>query len=176
MSRAETYHAPGGRPIAMVVRADFDDFASHPPTFADERERRWLAEHYRVESPELERTTKAHLTPDELPLQITVLNRPAGAFVKPHYHTNDRATDSETRHQVMVCLAGSVRIGLFAKEGDHVGDVVLGAGDFALMYEGHSIETLEDGTRLVEVKQGPMPADPLEDNVALAAPGVSTTA
>jgi hypothetical protein len=29
--------------------------------------------------------------------------------------------------------------------------------------------TLEDGTRLLEVKQGPMPADPLADNVAIAA-------
>jgi hypothetical protein len=35
------------------------------------------------------------------------------------------------------------------------------------MYEGHSIETLEDGTRLLEVKQGPMPADPRADNVPL---------
>ena len=176
MSRAETYRAPGGRPIAMVVRADFDDFASHPPTFEDERERQWLEEHYQVASPELERTTKAHLTPDELPLQITVLNRPAGALVKPHYHTNDRPAESDTRHQVMVCLAGSARIGLFAKEGDHVEDVVLAPGDFVLMFEGHSIETLEDGTRLVEVKQGPMPADPLEDNVAITAAGASATA
>ncbi len=76
-------------PSRLVVRRDFDDFASHPPTFATEEERAWLAEHYRVASPELERETKAHLTPDELPLQITVLNRPAGAFVKPHYHVND---------------------------------------------------------------------------------------
>jgi hypothetical protein len=168
MSRAETYTAPDGRPVGLVVRADFDDFASHPPTFNDEAEREWLAEYYDVASPELERTTKAHLTPDELPLQITLLNRPEGSQVKPHYHTNDRPPDSDTRHQVMVCLTGSARIGLFAKEGNHVADVVLGPGDLALMYEGHSIESLEDGTRLVEVKQGPMPANPLEDNVALA--------
>jgi hypothetical protein len=61
-----------------------------------------------------------------------VLNRPAGAFVKPHYHINERASRSETRHQVMVCLAGAVRIGLFATEGEHVGDVDLRAGDVAL--------------------------------------------
>jgi hypothetical protein len=60
-----------------------------------------------------------------------------------------------------------VRIGLFATDGDHVDDVNLGPGDIALLYEGHSIETLEDGTRLVEVKQGPMPANPLDDNVSL---------
>ena len=167
MSKADFYRAPGGRVVAMVVRSDFDDFESHPPTFDSEEEREWLKRHYRVNSPELERRTKAHLTEDELPLQITVLNRPEGAFVKPHYHLNEGPPHSETRHQVMVCLSGSARIGLFAKEGDHVDDVTLRAGDFALLYEGHSIETLEDGTRLLEIKQGPMPADPYADNVAI---------
>ena len=171
MSRAETYRGTDGRLIGMVVRSDFDDFASHPPTFETEAERDWLESHYRVASPELERTTKAHLTDDDLPLQLTVLNRPAGAYVKPHYHVNDRAPESDTRHQVMTCLSGAARIGLFAKEGDHVADVVLGPGDLVLLCEGHSIETLEDGTRLLEIKQGPMPDDPFADNVAL--PGIS---
>lgn len=173
MSRAEVFRAPDGREVALVVRSDFDDFGSYPPTFATDEERAWLAEHYRVSSPELERETKAHLTPDELPLQLTVLNRPAGAFVKPHYHVNEGAAASETRHQVMVCLTGSARIGIYAKEGPHLGDVELAAGDFALLFEGHSIETLEDGTRLLEIKQGPMPADPFADNVPVATAGVA---
>jgi hypothetical protein len=173
MSKAEFHHAADGRPLAMVVRADFDDFAAHPPTFENEEERRWLERYYRVSGPEVERDTKAHLTDDALPLQLTVLNRPRGAYVKPHYHTNDRATESATRHQVMVCVAGRARIGVFAKEGDHIVDVELGTGDLVLLYEGHSIETLEDGTRLLEIKQGPMPEDPFADNVAL--PSVSAT-
>jgi hypothetical protein len=151
----------------MVVRHDFDDFGSHPPTFATDAERAWLKEHYRVASPELERETKAHLTPDELPLQVTILNRPAGSFVKPHYHTNEGPPASETRHQVMVCLSGSARVGIYAREGTHVADVELRSGDLALLYEGHSIETLEDGTRLLEIKQGPMPSDPFADNVPI---------
>jgi len=163
----EYFHAPDGRPVAMLVPHDFDDFESHPPTFETQEEREWLKEHYRVDSPELERLTKAHLTPDELPLQITILARPAGTFVKPHWHLNERPPEIETRHQVMVCLSGSARVGLFAREGDHVGDVVLGTGDLLLMYEGHSIETLEDGTRLLEIKQGPMPTDPFGDNIAI---------
>lgn len=167
MSTADFYQASDGRVIAMVARSDFDDFGSYPPTFESDEERDWLRQHYRVESPDLERQTKAHLTEDELPLQMTVLNRPSGAFVKPHYHVNERPPQSETRHQVMVCLSGSARIGLFAKEGDHLGDVTLESGDFALLYEGHSIETLQDGTRLLEVKQGPMPPDPYADNVAI---------
>jgi len=169
MSRAETFHGPDGRPVALLVPRDFDDFESHPPTFATEEEREWLGRHYRVESAELERRTKAHLTPDELPLQVTVLNRPAGALVKPHWHVNERPADSATRHQVMVCLDGAARIGIFTTEGAHVTDVVLRGGDVVLLYEGHSIETLEDGTRLLEIKQGPMPEDPFADNVPIAA-------
>ncbi len=96
-----------------------------------------------------------------------MLRRPAGAFVKPHYHVNERETESATRHQVMVCLGGLARIGVYTKEGEHVADVDLSAGDVALLYEGHSIETREDGTRLLEIKQGPMPADPFADNVPL---------
>jgi len=168
MSDAELHRAADGRVVAMVVRRDFAAFASYPPTFESDEERAWLAEHYRVETPELERETKAHLTPDELPLQLTLLNRPAGAFVKPHYHVNDGPPGGETRHQVMVCLAGSARIGIFAKEGPHVTDVELREGDFALLYEGHSIETLTDGTRLLEIKQGPAPANPFDDNVPIA--------
>ena len=171
MSSAEFLNAPDGRVVAMVVRSDFGDFELFPPTFATDEERAWLAEHYRVQSPELERETKAHLTPDELPLQITILNRPAGAFVKPHFHVNDGPPGGETRHQVMVCLAGSARIGIYAKEGPHVGDVELTTGDFALLYEGHSIETLTDGTRLLEIKQGPAPTNPFDDNVPIATEG-----
>lgn len=167
MSNAEYLHASDARVVAMVVRNDFDDFANHPPTFETPEERAWLEEHYRVASPELERETKAHLTDDGLPLQLTVLNRPAGAHVNAHYHVNDGAAESPTRHQVMVCLTGSAQIGVFTTNGEHVEDVVLEAGDLALLYEGHSITTLVDGTRLLEIKQGPMPADPFADNIAI---------
>ena len=170
VSRAEFHRASDGRAVAMVVRHDFDDFRSHPPTFATEAEREWLKEHYQVGSPERERATKAHLTADELPLQVTVLNRPAHSLVKPHYHVNERASTTDTRHQVMVCLSGSVRVGIYAREGEHIVDVVLETGDLALLYEGHSIETLEDGTRLLEIKQGPMPSNPFDDNVAIVGP------
>ncbi len=165
MSEVEHVHAADGRPLAMVVRGDFDDFAAHPPTFETPEERDWLVRHYNVSSPERERATKAHLTADELPLQITILNRGAGGFVKPHWHTNETAAESESRHQVMICQRGSARIGVFARDGPHAADIVLRAGDLVLLHEGHSVETLEDGTRLIEIKQGPMPADRLADNV-----------
>jgi hypothetical protein len=167
----EYFRAGDERPIGLLVPRDFDDFESHAPTFETDEEREWLKSFYRVESPELERRTKAHITADELPLQITVLERPSGAFVKPHWHLNEGPPDVATRHQVMVCASGSARVGLFTKEGDHVADVVMTAGDLLLMYEGHSIETLENGTRLLEIKQGPMPRDPFGDSIALELEG-----
>jgi hypothetical protein len=167
----EYFRAADGRPIGLLVPHDFDDFEAHPPTFETDEEREWLKRMYRVESPELEQRTKAHVTPDELPLQITILQRPVGAFVKPHWHSNEGAPAVETRHQVMICASGSARVGLFAKEGEHVADVVMAPGDLLLMYEGHSIETLEDGTRLLEIKQGPMPEDPFGDSIALELAG-----
>lgn len=171
MSRAQRIVASNGRLLALVVRADFDDFASHPPTFATEDERAWLAQHYSVASPEVERDTKAHLTGDELPLQLTILNRPAGAVVLPHYHESLPAPETPTRHQVMICLSGRARIAVFSTEGERGGSVDLGAGDCALLLEGHSIETLEDATRLLEIKQGPMPSDPFSDNVPVPGTG-----
>jgi hypothetical protein len=58
-------------------------------------------------------------------------------------------------------------VGIYAREGEHIAHVVLTTGDLALLFEGHSIETLEDGTRLLEIKQGPMPSDPFDDNVPI---------
>ena len=55
----------------------------------------------------------------------------------------------------MICQRGSARIGVFARDGPHAADIVLRAGDLVLLHEGHSVETLEDGTRLIEIKQGP---------------------
>lgn len=167
MSDAQYVKAGDGRTVAIVIRHDFDAFEKFPPKFDTDAERQWLKEHYSVRSPELERKTKAHITDDSLPLQVTILNRPGGAVVKPHYHTNEGPASSDTRHQIMLCMSGQVKVGVFAKEGRHLADVVLETGDFVLLYEGHSFETLVDGTRLVEIKQGPMPADHLSDNVAI---------
>lgn len=167
MSKVEYLHASNKRILAMIVRNDFDDFSSHPPTFETEEERAWLEKYYQVKSPEQERTTKAHITSEEFPMQITVLNRGSNSFVKPHWHINERPPENESRHQVMICMKGSARIGVFDREGPHIADVDIYPGDLILLCEGHSVETLEEDTRLIEIKQGPMPEDPFADNVSI---------
>ncbi|HKI97241.1 MAG TPA: hypothetical protein VKB51_02085 [bacterium] len=168
--QVQHYLAKDGRLIGLLVPGDFTDFTSFRPFVNTEEERRHLAEAYRVESAEREAATKAHLTDDELPLQITVLARDPGGKVNPHYHVNDRAAKSPTRHQIMLCQSGRARIGLFTTEGEHVDTVIIGPHDLILMTEGHSIETLDPGTRLVEIKMGPFPETDQADKVDLHIP------
>ena len=161
----EYVKAADGRTLAQVIRNNFDDYAAFPPYLDSEEERAHLAEAYSGADPETERRTKAHMTPDENPLQIVMLNRNPGSVVNPHYHeVTDRPTNT-TRHQIMICRSGRMRIGVYAKEGDHAGDVDLAPGDMILMYEGHRIEFLEPGTKAIEIKEGPFPETDEADKV-----------
>lgn len=163
------YLSSDGRLIGLLVPGGFSDFESFPPFIRTEDERRHLAEAYRVDAGR-EAATKAHLTADELPLQIVVLARDPGSKVNPHYHVNDAPAASATRHQIMICQSGTARIGLFTADGEHVETVTLGQHDLILMTEGHSIEFVEPGTRLVEIKMGPFPQTDEADKVDIHAP------
>ena len=166
------YRAPDdNRFIALFVPGDFDDFLGFPPFLNSEEELRHLREAYQVRSPEVERSTKAHLTEDELPLQIVILQRPPGSKVNPHYHLNDHPSQSRTRHQLMVCFSGHARIGIYTKDGIHLDTVDLRQHDMVLVAEGHSIEFVEPGTRLIEIKMGPFPGSDAADKVDIRLAG-----
>lgn len=161
----EYIKASDGRTIAQVIRNDFDGYEAFPPYLDTEEEKAHLAAAYGNVDPEAERKTKAHMTADELPLQIIMLNRNPGAVVKPHYHLVTERPQNTTRHQIMICRAGKMRINVYSKEGEHVTDVLLVPGDLILMFEGHSIEFLEPGTKAIEIKEGPFPESDEADKV-----------
>jgi hypothetical protein len=71
------------------------------------------------------------------------------------------------RHQIMLTMSGRVRIGIYTVENEHLGDVFLEPGDLILMAEGHQIEFLEPNTRMIEIKQGPIPAAIADEMVVL---------
>jgi hypothetical protein len=168
--QVQHYLSKDGRLIGLLVPGDFSDFTSFRPFLRTEEEQRHLQEAYRVKSAAREAATKAHLTDDELPLQITVLARDPGSKVNPHYHLNDPPAQSPTRHQIMICQSGRARIGLFTREGEHVDTVEIGPHDLILMTEGHAIEFVDAGTRLVEIKMGPFPQTDEADKVDLHVP------
>jgi cupin fold WbuC family metalloprotein len=163
----EAYHAEDGRLIGLYVPGDFTDYVSFPPFVETAEERAHLAQAYKVTSPQRERETKAHHTEDALPLQLVLLNRDAGAYVRPHYHRNDAPATTATRHQILICQRGRLRVGLYTQSGERLGRVTLGPGDLVLMCEGHSLEFLDPETKVIEIKMGPFPGSDAADKVDL---------
>ncbi len=163
------FYSNDGRMIGLLVAGDFSDYASFPPFVESETEKQHLEEAYHQVSAEREAQTKAHLTSDELPMQIVVLNRDPGAKVNPHYHVNDSPAQSDNRHQILICKQGLARIGLYTITGEHVDTIELRRNDLILMTEGHAIEFVEPDTCLVEIKMGPFPETDAADKVDISA-------
>ena len=155
------------RVVAIHIRADFEEFDQFPPFMDTEEERDHIRKAYNVD-PESERHNKAHITHNDWPLQVILLNRDPGGTTGAHYHIPEIALpDLPTRHQILLCQRGSARIGIYTTDADFLGDVFVKPGDLTLMLEGHEVEFLEKGTRLVEIKQGPFPITDEADKVDL---------
>src|SRR5579872_6737874 len=163
------FHAPDdGRPIAIFISGRFDEFDSFPPFMETEQEIRHVREAYKIADPLLERTTKAHITDNSWPLQIILLQRDPGGTTLPHYHIpTESLPDLATRHQVLICQSGSARVGIFTKRGEPLGEITMSPNDLVLLLEGHEVEFLERGTRLIEIKQGPFPGTDADDKIDL---------
>jgi hypothetical protein len=161
------WRAEDGRLIALLVRGDFAEYEMFRPFVQTALDQKHLAPAYAGRDPERERRTKAHLTDDALPLQVTILNREKGSTVAPHYHVADRLPQSPTRHQIMLCERGSCKVGVYTKEGKHLDDVTIYPKDFILLCEGHAFEVLGEDTKLIEIKQGPFPETDAQDMVRL---------
>lgn len=165
--QVEAYSTPDGRLIGLYVPGTFDDYTSFPPFVETAEEQTHLARAYKVISPQRERETKAHLTDDALPLQIVLLNRDPGSYVRPHHHVNDGPATSSTRHQILICQRGRMRIGLYTEKGERIAHVILHPGDLVLLCEGHSLEFLDRDTKVIEIKMGPFPGSDEADKVDL---------
>ena len=97
-------------------------------------------------------------TPPEAVLQAGVIDHPAGYFSRPHAHRMVRREISQTC-EVLFVDHGRIMVEVFDEHWTSLARETLGAGDcVVLMRGGHSVRAIE-ATRLVEVKQGPYPAD-----------------
>jgi hypothetical protein len=173
LKHVQYFRAPDDRrPVAIFISGQFDEFDKFPPFMETEEEIRHVREAYKIADPLLERTTKAHITDNSWPLQIILLERNAGGTTLPHYHIPTEALpEFPTRHQILVCQSGTARVGIFTRQGQALGEVVMRPNDLVLLLEGHEVEFLEHGTRLVEVKQGPFPGTDADDKVDLKVSG-----
>ncbi len=94
-------------------------------------------------------------TPVGLFIQAGCWQYPAGKDLGNHRHKVSPRPGGKTQEVVYV-KRGSMKARILAADGRIVKEVVLKAGDFAVMAEGgHGYEILEDGSQILEVKNGP---------------------
>ena len=94
------------------------------------------------------------LSPNDFPLQLGHMNRPAGYLVTPHIH-NPVQRHTVGTQEVLFVKKGRIRIDFYGFDQSFLESRELTAGDLILLAgAGHGIEMLEQ-TTLVEVKNGP---------------------
>lgn len=95
------------------------------------------------------------LSPDHEYLQVAAKFLRKGFVVKPHKHKKI-IRETHITQEAWIFLSGSVRATFYDLDGTKSLEVVLGAGDCALMfYGGHGFDVLEDNTLFYEIKTGP---------------------
>lgn len=93
-------------------------------------------------------------TPPDWPQQLGMLVYEKGKRISPHKHRS-YPRETETFTEVLILVAGKIKIDLFDKNNALVQSVVLEPGDSILFAAGgHAVEILEDA-KILEVKQGP---------------------
>jgi len=97
------------------------------------------------------------ITGEETFIQVGLWHYPAGKKLALHRHKE--ASRSVLRTQEVVFIKrGAMRARIFDDTRKPVAEIELHAGDFAvLLAGGHDYKILEDGTQVLEVKNGPFP-------------------
>lgn len=94
------------------------------------------------------------LTEQSMPLQVGIMERPAGYVVQPHTHPLIER-HLKTTPEFLYVESGKLRVKVFDEAWTLLEEKTMGDGDFLLFLAGgHAVEVLEDA-RFFEVKQGP---------------------
>ncbi|MEE9251341.1 MAG: hypothetical protein V3U93_09505 [Alphaproteobacteria bacterium] len=94
-------------------------------------------------------------TPDHLFIQAGCWQYPAGTELAAHRHKIYERKVAQTQEVVYV-KRGGMKVRIFDDDKRLIKEVVLRAGDFAVLADcAHGYEILEDDTQVLEVKNGP---------------------
>ena len=94
-------------------------------------------------------------TPDDLFLQAGTWGYEQGTSLARHRHLVYERTARKT-HELVYMRRGSMKVTLYDDAKRPIEERVLRQGDAAVMIDGgHGYEILEDGTQVLEVKNGP---------------------
>ena len=94
------------------------------------------------------------VTPNESLFQVGVHNQEKGAKSEAHHHLKMKELKDINPQEFFYIERGRVKVELFNSQNKKISEVILGKGDSILLFEGHSVEFLED-SKMIEVKQGP---------------------
>lgn len=96
-------------------------------------------------------------TKDEDFLQVGTWNYPKGKKSSTHAHKIAERMSNRTNEAIYV-RKGSVSANIYSEEDEFLKEVKLKEGDLIIIFGGgHSFEALEDGTKVLEIKNGPYP-------------------
>ena len=95
------------------------------------------------------------ITPGELFIQVGSWWYDAGKKLDSHLHNEFERTASRTQEMTYV-KRGAMKVLLYDEEKNFLKDFILKEGDLAVFaYGGHGYEIIEDGTQIIEAKNGP---------------------
>ena len=94
-------------------------------------------------------------TPDDFFIQAGCGEYPAGKQLAAHRHKNYERTVTQTQEVVFV-KRGRMKVFVYLPDNTVFSEVDLETGDFMVLGDcGHGYEILEDGTQILETKNGP---------------------
>lgn len=94
-------------------------------------------------------------TPEDLFIQVGCWQYPAGKALRAHRHKKYDRPVTQTQEMVFV-KRGRMKVLVYDADKALVDDVVLETGDICILGDcGHGYEILEDGTQILESKNGP---------------------
>ena len=98
-------------------------------------------------------------TDDKYNLQVSAWNHKKGYECVPHIH-NARPRTITLVNEVVIVISGEVLVTFYTAEGGRIADRVLRKLDICHTLEGgHGYKILTEGTRIIEVKNGPFMGD-----------------
>lgn len=89
-------------------------------------------------------------------LQVGTWGYNSGKILLPHIHNTGIQRKIDRTQEVIHIIQGRLRVKLFSEDEEEIESLELSAGDtLILLGGGHGYAILEDGTKVLEVKNGP---------------------
>jgi len=96
-------------------------------------------------------------TKEEDFLQVATWNYPEGKKSSTHSHKISERVSNRSQEAIYI-KKGKVKAEIYSEDDKLLKEVVLSGGDLIIILGGgHGMEVLEDGTQVIEIKNGPYP-------------------